>query len=375
MVEVAGTPRRLGVEEELLLVDPVSGALVPAGPQVVAACAGRTGAGAEVKPEFFLCQVESASRPHRDLTAVGHELAEARARVAAAAAAAGAVPVAVPGPVLPLPDGGAARVTPGPRYARIDEEYGAVARASLMCALHVHVEVEDDEEGVAVIDRVRPWVPLLVALSANSPYWAGSDTGYESWRARVWGTWPSSGPAELFHDAAGYHRATAHLVETGGASDVALVNYDVRLSARHPTIEYRVADVCTDLGDALVLAALARALTGHAARQYREGVPPAPWRVEALRSAAWRAARFGLTGTLVSPGHGRQVPAAEALDELVTTVRDELAAAGDLDRVTRALASPAPRAAQRQRAVHAATGLPGVLADLAARTAGESPLP
>jgi carboxylate-amine ligase len=374
MGDVTGTPRRLGVEEELLLVDPASGVLVPAATEVVAACADGTAAGAEVKPEFFLCQVESASRPHRDLSEVGRELVGARARISAAAAGVGAAPVAVPGPVLSLPDGGAARMTPGARYARIDEEYGAVARASLMCALHVHVEVEDDEEGVAVIDRVRPWVPLLVALSANSPYWEGVDTGYESWRARVWSTWPSSGPAELFHDAAGYHRATAHLVETGGASDAALVNFDVRLSARHPTVEFRVADVCTDLDDALVVAALARALTAHAAREHRRGVEPAAWRVDALRSAAWRAARFGLTGTLVSPRYGRPVPAAEALSALLDTVRDELEAAGDLDRVARAIASRTPRAAQRQRAVHAVSGPAGVLADLVARTTGEVPL-
>ena len=145
------------------------------------------------------------------------ELAGARARVADAARQWGAAPVAVPGPVLAPTTDGPGDFSPGDRYAEIDRHYGAVARQSLMCALHVHVEVADDEEGVAVIDRVRPWIPVLVALGANSPYWHGIDTGYASWRSRIWNLWPTGGPAELFHDAATYHAVVRDMVRRGSA--------------------------------------------------------------------------------------------------------------------------------------------------------------
>ena len=225
----------------------------------------RTGSGPQIKHEFFLSQVEVASNPHTDLKNIRAELSGARARLATAGAAWDVAPLAVPGPVLAPAPSHRADFSPGERYAEIDQHYGDVARQSLMCALHVHVEVADDHEGVAVIDRVRPWIPVLVAASANSPYWLGRDSGHESWRSRVWNLWPTSGPAELFHDPATYHAVVKDMVRRGAALDVAMVNLDVRLSHRYPTVEFRAADVCTDLDTALVVAALARALVTHAA--------------------------------------------------------------------------------------------------------------
>ncbi|RYP81582.1 YbdK family carboxylate-amine ligase [Nocardioides guangzhouensis] len=370
--------RRVGIEEEFLLVDADTGSPVPVAREVLARCTDQDPAtGPVVKPEFFLAQVEVNSRPHRALAEAGAELAETRSRIASVAADAGALLLAVPLPPFPDgPTGAGTLCSPGDRYERIRTQYGAVADSSLMCAMHVHVEVADDEEAVGIVNRVRPWVPLLVALSANSPYWRGADTGYASWRSRLWNAWPTSGPTEVFADASEYHRLTRQVVAAGSALDIALVNFDVRISSRYPTVEFRVADVCTDLRDALVVAALTRAAVEHASRAHDVGVPLVGWRTEALRSASWRAARFGLTDRLLCPMTAEPVPAAAAVDTMLATLHDELADAGDLDLVLTALKTgTATAGAQVQRQVFADAGPAGLLADLARRSAGTGSYP
>ena len=367
------TPRRVGVEEELLLGDAVTGDLRPAGPQIISACELPVGAvpGALIKREFFLSQLEIATLPHVDIADIRREMVEARARIADAGSSLGVAPMAVPGPILASPTSPFDAISPDARYADIERHYGDVARQSLMCALHVHVEVADDEEGVAAIDRVRPWIPVLIAIGANSPYWRGGDTGYDSWRSRVWNMWPTSGPAELFGNAEGYHTVVQDMVDRGAALDAGLVNLDVRLSSRYPTVEFRVADVCTDLDDAVLIAALARALVSHCADQWRSGAPSAAWRVDELRAAAWRAARFGLTSSLVSPVTRQLIDAVDVLQQLVALLADPLEQTGDLARVTAGVAALGVRGngASRQRAVFDTHGdIAAVLADIRTRT-------
>ena len=367
------TGRRLGVEEELILSDVATGRLRPVARELLARCepAARDHAPrAEIKHEFFLAQLEVATQPHTDLGAIRAELARARARIAKAGAAIGVAPLAVPGPVLAGASPGG-DLSPGERYLAIERHYGEVARQSLMCALHVHVEVADPDEGVAVIDRVRPWIPVLVAMSANSPYWHGDDTGYASWRSRVWNMWPTSGPAELFGSADRYRDLVQTMVARGSALDTGLVNLDVRLSHRYPTVEFRVADVCTNIEDTVLIAALARALVTHYADRWRAGGQADEWRVDELRGAAWRAARFGLADTLVSPVSRELAPAAEVLHQLVATVAGALEAAGDTALATRGLAALTTRGtgAARQREQLTAHGdLAAVVADLQERT-------
>jgi carboxylate-amine ligase len=234
--------------------------------------------------------------------------------------------------------------------------------------MHVHVDVSDDEEGVRVIDGLRPWLPLLTALTSNSPYASGSDTGYASWRQQVWTRWPTAGTAEPYGTLAEYRRVRDTQIRVGAALDDGMLYYDARLSASYPTVEIRVSDTCTEVDDAVLAAALARALVETVAETTHPGEPV---RSDLLRAAWWRAARYGLTGDLVHPESWDLVPAADALAALAHAVGPALEAAGDIDLVDAGLSRLATQGtgARRQRQAFERTGdLREVVTDLVART-------
>lgn len=371
-----------------MLVDPATGALSAVSSGVLQACAepgpgaapgaeagtGPPGAGGTgrdrtvVQHELFLEQVEVATPPCRDCGELESELRQGRRLVGGAARSAGVAAVAAGTPVLPHVD---ATVTPHHRYQQICASYGEVAREALVCAMHVHVEVASDEEAVGVIDRIRPWLPVLLALSANSPYWRGLDTGFASWRSQIWGRWPSSGPADLFGDPQTYHAVAQQVIDSGAALDAGMLYFDARISVDNPTVEIRVADVCTDIADAILVAAIVRALVETTAREWRRGQQPADWRVDELRVANWRAAKFGVADRLSHPLEHPVAPAADVLATLADYVGDALDDAGDTQLVRSGLDRilVTGSGADRQRAaLEAGGGLVAVVADLRERT-------
>ena len=252
------------------------------------------------------------------------------------------------------------------------DRFGLLARQQLTCGQHVHVKIGSRAEGVAVLDRIGPWLPIVLALSTNSPLWQGQDTDYSSFRTIMWGLWPTSGPTGLFHDEAGYDAAIADLIATGAAMDDGMIYFDARMSARYPTVEIRVPDVCTDVDDAVLLAAVCRALVDTAAIQWRAGLPPPGVAPQLQRAAMWRAARFGLTGELVNPLRPAAIPAAGAVAEFLELISPALESNGDAELVTdgvrRLLGSGT--GAERQRAMlrHARGDMAAVVADAARRT-------
>lgn len=154
---------------------------------------------------------------------------------------------------------------------------------------------------MAVLDRIGPWLSVLLALSANSPFWQGQDSSYASLRYQAWGRWPGSGPAGPFRTAQSYHETVRQMVQTGTLLDEGMVYFDARLSGHYQTIEIRVADVCLRADDTVRIASLARALVETEARAAREGKAASRMRIELLRLAAWRASRSSLDGVLLSP--------------------------------------------------------------------------
>lgn len=364
------------MEEELLLVDPQTFTVTARAAQALRhhSEAGPDPDGRPVlEDELYQQQIELATEPCADLPSLHAALLRARASVLEATAAVGALGVAVPAPVLagPPPE----EVTGKNRYRRIYDEYGEMARQGLVCGMHVHVEVSDDPTRVAVVDGLRPWLPVLLAVSANSPYWWGADTGHASWRSQVWTRWPTGGPREPFGTPEEYARTTDRLLQWGAALDPGMLYFDVRPAGSYPTVEIRVTDVCTEPEDALLVAALARALVDTLAREHRHGQPvdTGAWRTDLLRAAQWRAARFGMATTLVHPERLELAPAREVvlalLDRCAASVEESGDRAEVLDLLDRMLARGA--GAARQRAVFESRGtLEAVVEDLARRTAG-----
>jgi carboxylate-amine ligase len=364
--------RKLGLEEELLLFDPDTRQVVPAAQSVLKEFRehgrGRHSARAatdELDQELFRHQVETRTDPSSDADVILRQLLAARRTAGEAARAAGLAAGACA--LVPL-TAGRSVVTPKDRYRDMVDTYGEVARTGGTCGMHVHVDIDSDEEGVAAIDRIAPWLPVLLALSSNSPFVDGRDSGYASWRAQVWSRWPSAGPTERFGSVERYRAVCRMLLDTGAARDDGMLYFDARLSAGQPTLEVRVCDVCTDPEIAVTIAVLARALVETAATAWAGDEPS--WRAESLRAAQWRASRFGLADALVDPVSGELRPARQVLDDLVTAVAPALADAGDLDRASAGVERVVhENGAARQRAAYERSGdLLGVVDDLISRT-------
>ncbi len=321
-------PRSVGVEEELLLVDPDSGRAKAVAAAVLRNAADGGQADDALTSELMRQQLETNTQPCISLEELCAEVRRWRRAANEAAEGNGArVAALATSPLAAEPS-----ISSSPRYQRMVDEFGLTAGEQLTCGCHVHVEIDSESEGVAVLDRIRGWLPCLLALSANSPFWQGSDTGYASFRSQVWGRWPSAGPTELFGSAETYHATTAAMIKSRTVIDAGMVYFDARLSRLHPTVEVRVADVCLVADDAVLLAGLVRALVDTAARSWRAGVPAAPVRTELLRLASWRAGRSGLDGDLVDPT-GRPAPAEQVIRALVNHVRPVLDEYGDLEMV------------------------------------------
>ncbi|WP_457965030.1 glutamate--cysteine ligase [Arthrobacter sp. D1-29] len=365
-----GGLRSFGVEEEFLLVDARTGSHAPVAESIVdksgADAAARAGkrpgtGGAKARPlhnsltgEVQREQLEAVSAPFEDLEQLAAALRAGREEADRQASRVGAriVPLGT-SPLRVLPHRASQ-----PRYRAMEERFGLILREQLMCGFHVHVSVASPEEGVAALDRIRTWLPVLIALSANSPFWQGQDTGYASFRYQVWRRWPTAGPTEVFGSASAYEELVQMLLSCDVLLDGAMIYFDARLSASYPTVEVRVPDVCTEPDHAVALAAITRALVETAARDWSKGVPLPPVPAEMLRLASWRASRFGLSGDLIHPVHNRPSPARECVEALLSHTRDALSDAGDLtfvtDTVARILAEG--NGAERQMAVFSRTG-------------------
>ncbi|HET6561983.1 MAG TPA: glutamate--cysteine ligase [Marmoricola sp.] len=372
--------RTLGIEEELLVVEADSGRPTAASERVIRRAPWRLSQaggndtqraddepGGHVGHELQQEQLEIDTPPRTHLADLEQDLHAWRKAAGEAAAEQGTRIVAAGTSPLQVEP----RLTPDERYERMVERFGLTAKQQLTCGCHVHVSVESDEEGVAVLDRIRRWLPPLLAISANSPFWQGEDSGYASFRSQAWLRWPSAGPVDVLGSAERYHRLVEELLGSGVVLDEGMVYFDARLSAHYPTVELRVTDVCLDPRDAVLVAALARALVETAARAWQEGEPPAAVPTSLLRLAMWRAGHDGVDGELLDPRTGRPRPADEVLAALLDHARPALEAAGDLDEATSRLAELLRRGngARRQRQVHARTGsLHDVVADLAVAT-------
>jgi len=364
--------RTVGVEEEFLLLAAdgrptgVAQTAVRRHQARNASDAEEPGGGVEV--ELKEQQLETGTHPCTDAGELATEIRAGRRRAADAAGLAGARIAALATSPLPA----VTSVIDDERYLRMAQEYAMTVREQLTGGCHVHVEVEDEDEGVAVLDRIGPWLAPLLALSGNSPFWQGSDTGYASYRSQVWNRWPTAGPTAPFGTAAGYREVVAGLIATGAALDEGMIYFDARLSAKYPTVEMRVADVCLRAEDAVLIGVLARAMVETAARSAAAGESPTELRVERLRAASWLAGRAGVRGDLVHPVTFNRASADDALTALLGHLQPVLQEQGEWDDVRGWTAEVVRRGAgaTEQRQWKADGGLTAVIDQAVAATLG-----
>nr|WP_289009743.1 glutamate--cysteine ligase [uncultured Thermomonospora sp.] len=366
-MSVDGEALRFGVEEEFLVIDRRTRATVAGAPAVIERAAARLGD--RVCGEITLVQVESRTRPCTTAAELAGQIAANRAHLAAAADGGGLGVIASGTPVL----GGAvpSPITEGPRQNRGNATFRGLHHEAAFCALHVHVEMADRERAVRMSNHLRPHLPVLIALGANSPYWCERDTGYASWRTLLWSRWPVAGPPPYLESAEHYDTLVATMQEAGALVDVGNVFWDIRPSAHLPTLEVRVSDVPITAEESAALAALVRALITSLLPAVDRGEDGPHLRPELLRLAYWRAARDGLSGSGVDVHTGKLLPAVELAERLLETARPGLERHGDLGRVTgwlRRLIEHGDGASRQRRAARGG-GLTGVVDHLLQQTA------
>lgn len=322
--------RTVGVEEEFLLVSDDASHLVAAGDRVAALARELTGDDNAAEHELKQQQVEIGSAPCLSLAELHTQLVHRRRVLAGAAAGVDARVVALA--TCPVPE--RTTTTPQRRYRELMERFGPVTSSEqLTCGQHVHVSVQSDDEAVAVIDRLQLWLPTLRALAANSPFWREQDTAYASYRSVLWDRWPTSGATHPFGSIKAYRRTVERLVDSGAALDERAVYFDARVSTSYPTVEIRVADVSIDVGRAVAVAALCRALVEQSALCWRDRQPVPVIRPEFLRAASWAAARSGLSDRLTSLPDAEPIQAFDAVQRLVDFATPALQRYGDVDLV------------------------------------------
>ncbi len=322
----------LGVEEEYFAVDAGTRRLVVDATPILTAVGGPTDGYPSYADEFRLSMIESRTSPSDSLAGLRAEITVLRRRLAEAAAGSGHRIVAAG--TVPLADWRTQVVNPKPRFLEVARDYARMADEHVVCGCHVHVGIDDRDVAIEVMNRVRPWLPVLLALSASSPFWMGEDTGYASYRSVIMSRWPMAGVPSAFGSYEEYTRAVQAVIEAGAAVDVRQAFWDVRPGVTHATLEFRVADSCPSVDDTILQAGLCRALVRTCLDELATGRPPVDHRPELVRAARWRAGRFGLSDRLLDPLTGELLPAGTVVDRVVAHVAGALDQSGDRDEVT-----------------------------------------
>ena len=361
----------IGVEEEYQIVDPETRGLVSDSDSVLERA--WPALGDQVEPEMLASQIEVMTPVCHTLPDVRRELSRLRRGIIQAAEEEGRwISAASTHPFSNWED---QDFTPNNRYRRIKESFGRLAEMQLSFGFHVHVGLGDREAAVEILNRLRVWLAPLLALSANSPFWQGEDTGYASYRTQIWGRFPTAGPAGYLGSLAAHDSLVKSLVESGSVLDVASIYWDARLPEKHDTVEIRVADVCSKLDETIMLTGLARALVHECHERSRRGEPCPNPRPELVRAAHWRASRDGLDSELIDLEAGRSVPAREIIQNLLDFTRPALEDFGDWEEISALVTGTLKHGngASRQRAAYERAGnLEDVVDMLVRETAQDS---
>ena len=342
----------LGVEEEIHVVDIESWRLAPCAPKLLSHVDDPSFA-----TEMQRTTVETRTEPTSTLEGLRSEIVRLRTTLSKAAAPEG-LGLAASG-TAPSSSAEDFDLTGTGRYRMMQEQYRMLVDEQLICGLQVHVGVEDRDLAVLASQRVSWILPVLLALSASSPFWNGQDTGYASIRSIMWQRWPSAGPTGPLESAADYDNLVEDLIRTGVLADAGMAYFDVRPSDHVPTLELRVCDACPIVDDAVMIAGLFRAAVRQAIDDIEAGVPHRPIAVPLQRAAMWQAARGGLSGSLLDDqARPQPVEAEQVVRSALERLRPHLEKLGDHDEVSALVEAALARgnSADRQRAAFAERG-------------------
>jgi len=325
----------IGIEEEYLLVDPATRDVARDPPadlvaQTEAALAAR-GMPGQVSPEFLRAQIEVQTRVCTSVADARAQLVTLRKTVAEVAGRHGLAPIAAS--THPFAEWRGIGATDRERYRALERDLQGVGRRLVICGLHVHVGVPDEELRVDLMNQAGYFLPHLLALSTSSPFWRGEDTGLASYRVAIFNELPRTGLPDHFESWGEYRRQVDRLVAAGLIDDASKLWWDIRPSARFPTLEMRVTDMCTSLDHAISIAALYRALIS---MLWRLKTANQRWRIYPhmlVKENRWRAQRYGTDEGLVDFGKGKVVPVAALVEEMIALVRPDAERLGCLAEV------------------------------------------
>lgn len=323
----------VGIEEEYLLVDRETRDLVVEAPDsLMTRCEKELGE--RVSPEFLQSQIEVGTAKCETVAQAGAELAELRRTIARIAGDYGLAPIAAS--THPFARWDTQKHTRKERYDDLARNMQAVARRLVICGMHVHVGLDDDELRMDLMQQIAYFLPHLLALSTSSPFWRGDVTGLKSYRLSVFHELPRTGLPQSFDSFGEYQRHLDVMIRAGLLEDGTKIWWDVRPSARFPTLELRIADICTRLQDGLAIAALYVSLLRMLYILKRNNQRWRKYSNMLIDENRWRAQRYGIDEGLVDFGKGRVVPYAELLEEILALTHDHAEALGCLAEATQA---------------------------------------
>ena len=305
---------RLGVEEEYLIVDQESMDLVrEPDPDFVQKC--QVEAGDRVKNEYLQCQLEIGTRPINTVSECAVELGELRSLVSKVASEYGYSIIATS--THSFASWRRQSRTPKDRYNALNTEIGQSASRLLICGMHIHIEIEDEELRIDLMNQATYFLPHMLALSCSSPFWEGDDTGLASYRLAVFDALPRTGIPDRLDSYSDYRRLLNHLEDSGCIEDATKLWWDMRPSAKFPTLEQRITDICSKLEDTVALVAVYQSIIAYL---YRLRTLNQRWRIYPVKLIAenrWRAQRYGCEDCLLDLGKTQLVPFEELVYEIV----------------------------------------------------------
>ena len=340
----------VGIEEEYLIVDRETRDLVrEPDARFLDRCSELTSE--RSTPEFLQCQVEVGTRPHATVPEARDDLAELRRGVADAADEFGYAPIAASS--HPFAQWRRQTHTRKPRYDELSVDLGHAVRRLLICGCHVHVAIEDEDLRIDLMNQAAYFLPHMLALSCSSPFWESEDTGLASYRLTVFDALPRTGLPDQMSSYGEFRRLVDALTGAGCIEDATKIWWDIRPSAKFPTLEQRVTDVCATVDDAATIAAMFQAVLGFL---YRLRTQNQRWRLypsTLIRENRWRAQRYGAAGMLVDHGKGQQVPLADLIEEIIELVGEDAERLGSSALLARARdMARGNTSAERQRATY-----------------------